>query len=162
MTYDLNKEEEKIEDKRFALIKDLTILSGSVFGLSIALASGNPVNLRFIFGEFFLFLAMLSGIILLYSALHGEEFMYFLMTSSHLKSTLPKKTGGPEDFLVEEQQKLARQYEKLLEKNKKNFLSILFKIIKVDYFYPFFYITFVSGVFLIFLSLINFQNFFLN
>lgn len=155
MTYNTSSEWEKIENKRFGLVKDLTILAGSIFGLSIAIATRDSVNSRFIFGEFFLFLAVSSGIILLYSSLSGEDFFHFMMSSSDLKLNLPKRTGGKEDFIVDAQEDLIKSYEKLTEKSKKGLFFMLLKVVKIDYFYPFFYLTFLLGVFLVFLSLIS-------
>lgn len=159
MTYNHDSEWEKIENKHFELVKDLTILAATVFGMSIALAVGKQGNFRFILGEFLLFISLCSGVIILYSTLKGKEFFHFLMTSSDLKFRLPKRVGGKEDFIVEAQEKLIEDYDKLTEKSKGGILSFIFRIIKIDYFYPTFLITFLLGTFFIFFSLIDLQNF---
>ncbi len=159
MAYTTNSDWEKIEDKHFELVKDLTILAGTVFGLSIALAVGKQGNMRFIVGEFLLFISLCCGVIILYSTLKGQEFFHFLTTSSDLKFKLPKRTGGKEDFIVDAQEELIKNYEKLTEKSKDGFLSVILRIIKIDYFYPTFLITFLLGIFFIFFSLIDLQIF---
>lgn len=159
MAYNHDSAQEKIENKQFELVKDLTVLAATVFGMSIALAVGKEGNLRFIFGEFLLFLSVCSGVIILYSSLRSMEFFHFLMTSWDLKSRLPKKTGGSEDFIVDEQEKLIKEYDKLTDKSKSGILSPLLSVIKIDYFYPIFLVTFLLGTFLILLSLIDFNSF---
>lgn len=145
----------KIEKKYFTLIKDLTILSGTVFGSSIALSVGRDINLRFLFGEILLFISLCAGIINLYASLRGEEFFHFLMTIGELKRTLPKRTGGKEDFIVDAQEDSIKSYERLLEKNKKDPLAFLLRLVKIDYFYPALLITFLLGIFFILFSLIQ-------
>ncbi len=144
-----SSEREKIETKRFGLIKDLTILAGSVFGLSIALATKDSVNIRFILGEFFLFLALFSGVVVLFGLLSRQEYLHFFLSSTHLESNLRK-----ENFLVEPTKILIKINDKQRDKVGK---SLFFRM-KIDYFYSFFFVTFLLGVFLIFFSLINFQN----
>jgi len=155
MAYDTNTEWEKIETKSFNLYKDLTILSGTIFGLSVALAVGRQGNIRFLTGELLLFISLLAGIIILRSHIMGKEWFHFMMTASELKFSLKKKNGGPEDFLVEAQEKIINDYDKLAEKSKGNFSSIIFKFIKIDYFDRVFLLAFVLGIFFIFFSLIN-------
>lgn len=159
MAYDHNSEWEKIENQNFELIKDLTILAATVFGMSIALAVGKQGNFRFILGEFLLFVALCCGVIILYSNLRGKEFFHFLMTSSDLKFNLPKRVGDEEDFIVKAQADLIKKYDELAEKSKGGFLSFIFKIIKIDYFYPTFLLTFLLGTFFIFFSLIDLEGF---
>lgn len=153
MKYDSSKEFQKIEEKRFNLVKDLTILAATVFGMSVALAIGKQGNAYFIIGELFLFLSLVSGIVFLYSVLRGEEFFHYMMTESELKFSLKKKTGGPEDFLIDAQEDLIRQYGRLKEKSSKGFVAVILRFIKIDYFYPMFFIFFLLGTFLVFLSL---------
>lgn len=154
MTYNTSEEAEKLENKRFNLVKDLTILAGTIFGLSVALAVGKQGNIRFIIGEFLLFLSLCSGIILLYAALKGKEFFHYMMTSSDLKLNLKKRTGGKEDFIVDAQEDLVKRYENLMDVNRKDFLFPVLKIIKINYFFPTFFITFVLGVLFILISLL--------
>ncbi len=156
MAYNISEEAEKLEGKRFNLVKDLTVLSGSIFGLSIALAAGRFVNIRFIVGEFLLFLSIIAGVVILYAALHGEEFFHYMMTSSELKSKLSYRIGLNDDVLIKSVGDSIKSYEKLMKNNQSGILFIVLKIIKIDYFYPSFYVTFLLGILFIFLSLIRF------
>lgn len=159
MSYDSSSEWEKIESKQFELVKDLTILAGSVFGFSIALAVGKQGNFRFILGEFLLFIALCAGVAILHSALKGKEFFHFLMASSELKFNAPKRTGGKEDFIVDAHEDLIKSYDKLTEQSKGGFLSRILRVIKIDYFYSIFLVAFLLGTFFIFFSLIDLQIF---
>lgn len=96
--------------------------------------------------------------IILYSSLKGKEFFHFLVVGWHLKSTLKKKTGAAEDFLIEAQEKSIKDYEKLTSNTQRGFIYLLLKIIKIDYFYPMFLTTFLTGIFFIFLSLVDLQS----
>lgn len=158
MAYDSQGENAKLEEKEFDFIKDLTILSGTIFGLSVAITSGKDPNIRFIIGEFLLFLSMILGLIILYSSFRGQQFFHFMMTKSDLEIKLPKRTGGVEDFIVDSMEDLIKSYDTLMKKSQKSPLNILLRLIKIDYFYNIFFIAFALGVFSIFLSIINFSH----
>lgn len=155
MSYDSDSEWEKIENKHFELTKSLMVLAATIFGASVALAVGKQGNVRFIMGEFLLFISLSSGMIIMYSMIKGKEFFHFLMVNWELKSNLKKRTGGNEDLLIDYQEKQIKDYELLIEKSKGGFLSPLLKIIKIDHFYPIFLSSFLLGTFLIFFSLLD-------
>lgn len=55
------------------LLKDMTILTGTMFTTSIALAAGRSVNSYFVFGELFLFISLISAFMLLWHELIREK-----------------------------------------------------------------------------------------
>lgn len=142
------EEGKRIETKQFNLIKDLTIAAGSIFGASIALATGSDVSDLFILGEAFLLIVIVIGIVLLYSAIHAEEFSHFILSAFKLKNTLSTEK---EEFMKQATKELIDSYENLSK--RKNLLSPFFRVIKIDYLYPVFLTSFLIGVFLLFLSL---------
>lgn len=158
MIYDSSSEWEKIEDAYFNLVKDFTILVGTVFGSSIALAAGRNVNASFILGEFFLFIALVAGIINLYATLKGKEFFHFLMVISELEQNKHRKVDEKEDFLLKANEDLIEDYERLKEKNQKGPLTFVLRIIKIDYFYPLLLFSSLLGIFFIFISLFTFPS----
>src|SRR5579872_2862186 len=118
MSYDIYQEGKENEKINFELFKDLTILVGTIFGLSIAFAADKHTNIRFDVGEFFLFTSLITGILILYAALKGREFSHFVIANFTLKTTLPKKVENSEDFIRDAQENIIKDFEKLIEKNK--------------------------------------------
>ena len=55
------------------LLKDMTILTGTMFTTSIALAAGRDTNTYFVFGELFLFISLVSGLGMLWHELMRQK-----------------------------------------------------------------------------------------
>ena len=64
---------EQITEDYSTLLKDMTILTGTMFTTSIALAAGRDVNSFFVFGELFLFLSLISGSLMLWHELMRQR-----------------------------------------------------------------------------------------
>ncbi len=126
-----SKEFDEIEGDFFDLLKNLTILSGTVFASSIALASGKVVNTLFIIGEFFLLISTLSGVAYLWSSLQGKQHFHWLMSKWHLESDLSQYKDVIEPFERQHIEDQVKEYKRLMD--KKGLLYSILKIIKIDW-----------------------------
>jgi hypothetical protein len=148
------KDHEDIEKQDFVLLKDITILAGTVFGSSIALSVGRDVEMVFVVGEFFLLLSVIFGFIFLWARNRGDEGMYFLDQIMKLKEDVRATKDKPEfEFINKTSSELLFDLERLY--NKKTFLSYFLKIIKIDSIPTLFYLTFLLGILFIWLSLFS-------
>jgi len=145
---------EKLNNDFFLLSKDLLILAGTIFGLSIALAAGREVNNLFIFGEFFLFLSIVSGLIILLTHLKAKEWDYAFSSKNSLESYLLLNRKKIEKFELEAIENLIEDYKKLLKSNQGGFLYWLLKLISIEKWPVIFNITFLVGILLILTSII--------
>lgn len=143
---------ERVEDKYFDLLKNLTILSGTVFASSIALSTGRNVNMIFIFGEFFLLLSTTAGAIYLWAQLRSREWSYFMDVKGHLELDMIANKEIMEDFEKKFTEESIREYNRLM--NKKEFLYHILKIIKIDWVPNITFTTLFIGLVLIWLSLV--------
>lgn len=152
------KENRKILDQlnkdSFALSKDLLILVGTIFGSSIALATGKIVSSLFIFGEFFLFLSIISGLIILLTHIKAKEWDYAFSSKNSLESFLLLNKKRIEKFELETTEDLVERYKKIMKSNQSGFLYSLLKYIPVEKWPMVFSITFLLGILLILTSLI--------
>lgn len=161
----LSKESEENEDilnslndDAFELRKNLLILVGTIFGSSIALATGRNVNNFFIAGEFFLFLSIASGIAILMVHLKAKEWDYAFSSKNSLESYLILNKNKIEDFELKSTEDLIVRYKDIIKKNQSGFLYKILKLIKLEKWADIFTVTFLIGLFLIFLSLITKLN----
>jgi hypothetical protein len=145
------KEFEKIQNGYYDLLKNCTILAGTIFASSIALATGNKVNCFFIVGELFLLLSTLVGVFYLWKVLRGRETMYFIMNSTRLKWNLTADKGMSE-FLREEIQSNIKDFERLAD--KRSIFDQVFKVIKIDWIPTIFFVFLSTGLIFIWMSLI--------
>jgi len=157
-----SKENSKIlelyNNDSFILNKDLLILTGTIFGSSIALATGRIVNNFFIFGELFLFLSIVSGLIILLTHLKAKEWDYAFSSKNSLESYLLLNKKRIEKFELEATENLMEDYKKIMKSNQKGLLYFLLKHVSVEKWPTLFSTTFLLGVFLILLSLIPSQS----
>lgn len=152
---------QKIEDRYFNLLKDFTILTGTVFASSIALSIGKIPNYYFILGEFFLLIAVVVGVIILWSQLKSAEWSHFMDVKTKLEGDLIVNKDIMEDFEKKTTEDLVKSYTNLMKKNQKSILTFVLRIIKIDYFPSIFFIFLIGGVLLVFLSILNPQLSFL-
>jgi len=153
-----NKENEKIlksvNKGYFDLRKDLLILSGTIFGSSIALSAGRPVNNVFILGEFSLFISIVAGLIMLLTYLEGEEWYYSFSSKNSLESYLILNKERIEKFELDSTENLIKDYKKLIESNQKGFMWFLLKKISIEKWPLIFNLSFLTGILLILISII--------
>lgn len=157
---DSSKILEQLNNDSFALSKDILILSGTIFGSSIALATGRIVNDFFITGEFFLFLSIVAGLIILLTHLKVKEWDYAFFSKSSLDSFLLLNRKRIEKFELDSIENLIEGYNKILKSNQKGLLYSILKIISAEKWPTIFNITFLLGVFFILISLISLQPLF--
>lgn len=142
---------EQIEKDSFDVFKNVTILAGTVFATSIALASGKSVNTIFVVGEFFLLLATICGGILTWNQIESKQWLHFLNVSGRLKMDLIQYKEVMEGFIEKTTREMVESYEKMMK--RKTLLNYLFKIIKVDWFPTITFIFFFLGLILVWTSL---------
>lgn len=150
------EEFKQIQDRYFDTIKNLTILSGTVFASSIALATGKPVNDHFLIGELFLLIATLIGAMYVWSAVRSREMSYFFDIKWRMETDLIVNKDIVDDFEKEPTQKLIDDYDRLA--NKKSLLYYILKIVKVDWLPTLFFTSLAIGLFFIWFSLTKQTN----
>lgn len=128
-----DEESISIEDKYFNLLKDFTILSGTVLASSIALSTGRPTNLVFKLGEVSLFISTIVGVSFLWNQLRGREWIYFFKVKGELQSDILINKDLMEEFEIKATNDLIKDYDKLMENNQKSIFRYIFKIVKVDF-----------------------------
>jgi hypothetical protein len=152
-----NEESNRVDDTYFDLLKNSTILTGTIFASSIALATGNKVNNLFIMGEFFVLVATVTGILFLWTQLKSREWTHFLNVKMQLEGDLIINKDIMEDVERQAAENLIKDYDRLMD-NKSNVLNFLLRIITVDRLPSIFYSALLIGLILIWLSLfIDFQ-----
>lgn len=153
-----SKEDSKILEKynkdAFLLRKDLLILAGTIFGSSIALAAGRAVNNLFILGEFFLFLSITAGLVILLVSLRSKEWNYSFSSKNTLESFLIINKKRIEKFERETIENLISDYKKIIKSNQSGILYSLLKTVSVEKWPAIFDTTFLIGVILILASII--------
>lgn len=147
---------QKIQDRYFDTIKNLTILSGTVFASSIALATGKAVNNYFLSGELLLLIATLFGAMFIWSAVRSREVSYFWNVKWRMESDLLLNKDLVEDFEKEQTEKLIAEYDRLA--NKKSALYFILRCVKVDWLPTLFFVSFTIGLLLIWFSLTSQTN----
>jgi len=144
-------EHKDIDNKYFSLLKDFTILTGTVFASSIALSVGKPTNNYFKFGELFLFISVVIGIFILWNQLKNAEWSYFFKVKGQLEGDIIVNKDIMENFEKKAVEDLIKNYNNLL--NRKLWINYIFKFIKVDYLPSLFFINLLIGIFLILISI---------
>jgi len=152
-----DKKLEELEKDYFSLNKDLLILSGTIFGSSIALAAGRNVNCSFILGEFFLFLSIIAGLIKQSVRLKGKEWEHAFFAKMSLESFLLLNKNRVEKFELETTNSLIEGYKKIIDSNQKGFLYFLLKKISIEKWQPIFVFTLIFGILFIWFSIIPFN-----
>lgn len=147
------QESDRIENNYFDLLKNLTVLSGSVFASSIALASGKSVSLIFFIGELFLLLSTITGIGFLWSQLQGEQTFHWLFNKFDLEGELISYEDLMEPWEKDAIKKQIAEYQRLGE--KKGVFYHFLKVVKIDWFPAIFFFSFIIGLVLILLSLLH-------
>ena len=145
---------ERLNNDTFNLSKDLLIVAGTIFGSSIALAAGRTVNNRFIFGEFFLFLSLISGLIILLTHLKGKEWDYSFSSKNSIEAYLLLNKKRIDKFELDNLEDLVKSHNRLLASNQRGILYLCLKIIRLERLHTIFYVTFLIGVLLILISII--------
>ena len=142
----------------FQLRKDLLILSGTIFGSSIALSAGRDVNIYFIIGEFLLFISIVSGLIMLLSYLEGKEWLYSFSSKNSLESYLLLNRDKIEKFELDSTDNLIKDYKNLMKSNQNGFLYFLLKKISLEKWPLIFNLSFLMGILLILFSIIPLKS----
>lgn len=142
----------------FILNKDLLILAGTIFGSSIALAAGREVNNFFIWGEIFLFLSIVSGLIILLTHLKAKEWDYAFSSKNSLESYLILNKKRIDKFELENTERLVEDYKKIIKTNQSGLLYLLLKSVSIEKWPTIFSTTFLLGIFLILASLLPSQS----
>lgn len=153
-----NKKLALANKESFDLYKNLVILTGTIFGSSIALAAGRPVNIYFIIGEAFLLFAIIAGIIILNTSIGAKYWDFSFSSKMSFSSYLLLCKGKIDKFIEKATEDLVRDHEKILESDKKSFLNFLLKIISVDRWPLIFNLSFLIGILLILISIIPFNT----
>lgn len=138
----------------FELRKDLLILAGTIFGSSIALAAGRSVNIYFIIGELFLFISIMSGLVLLLADLKSEEWDYAFSSKNSLELYLSLNRDKIEKFELDSTENLINSYKKIINTNQQGFLYFLLKKISLDKWSLFYILSFLISILLILVSII--------
>lgn len=154
---------EKILDSlnrdHFELRKDFLVLSGTIFGSSIALATGKPVNSLFIFGEFSLFVSIVAGLILLLSHLKEKEWDYSFFSKSSLESFLLLNKKRIDDFELKMITELIASHQRIIDSNQRGTLHFILKKISIENWRSILNISFLVGIFFILISILpTFSN----
>lgn len=144
-------EEKRIQNRYFDLLKNLTILSTTLFGSSIALVTGKSPGQTFIVGEFFLLLSTLTGILFLWSQLKSLEWSHFFDVTNRLKQDAVNDPVFIKEIVGDTRTDLINTYEKLME--RKDLAYYILMIIKVDWLPGLFYLFLCLGLLLIWISL---------
>lgn len=145
---------DKLNNDTFTLNKDLLILAGTIFGSSIALATGKTVNLAFWFGELFLFFSIVFGIIILSTNIRAKEWDFSFSSKMSLESYLLLNKKRIDEFESKSIEDLIKDHKRILEKNQSGIMYELLKLISVEKWPLIFRTTFVMGILLILCSLI--------
>lgn len=146
-----DKESDRIQDRYFDLLKNSTILTATVFGSSVALASGKSPNLLFITGELFLLISTMSGILFLWSQLRGLEWSHSFDIKNRLQTDMIVNKDLMSEFEKETTEQLIKDYEGLI--NNKGVSYHILKVIRIDWVPGLFYATLIIGLVFIWLSL---------
>lgn len=149
-----DKKLERLENDYFSLNKELLILSGTIFGSSIALATGKDVNFRFVLGELFLFLSIISGLIKQLVYLKGREWDHAFFSKMSLESFLLLNKNKIEKWELDATNDLIESYKKIMESNQKGFLFFLLKKISIEKWQSIFIVNLMSGILFILFSII--------
>ncbi len=149
---------EDLNNKSFTLRKDLLTVVGTIFGSSIALATGRSPNLIFIVGEFFLLLSICSGLGILTAHLKDKEWEYAFFSKMSIESFLLLNKNSVEKFEKDNLNSIVEDYQHILDKNQSGKLYKLFKIVPLEKWTIVFDLSFITGITLILLSLLSNQN----
>lgn len=146
------KEEQRVESRYFDLLKNLTILSATVFSSSIALSSNKSLNYLYILGELFLLMSTIFGILFLLSQLKSLEWSHFFNVVNRLKREKEFESELIKQYIGNGRDELIQSYEKLM--NKKGISYYILNIISVDWLPSLFYSFLSIGLLLIWVSLL--------
>ena len=149
-----DKKLEILEKNYFSLNKDLLILSGTIFGSSIALATGKNVNCFFILGELFLFISIISGLIKQSVYLKGKEWDHAFFSKMNLDSFLLLNKDKIEKWELESTESSIKIYKKIIESNQKGFLYFILKKISIEKWQPIFIFNLILGILFILISIV--------
>lgn len=147
---------EFIDKKYFELRKELLILSGTIFGSSIALSTGKQIGPFFTIGELFLLISIVSGMILLLTQLKAKEWTYSFNSKNSINFFLILHKNNISDFELKNLQKISSDYEKLMNSNQNGLIYKLLKLVPLEKWQNILNSSFFTGIFLIFLSIIQF------
>ncbi len=145
-------ESKTVEDRYFDLLKNATILSGTIFASTIALSTGKSVNCFFILGEFLLLFATSIGVLFLWSQLKSAEWTHFFNIKGQLQGDMIVNKDIMYDFEKETIEGLIKSYDQLL--NKKGMSYHILKIVKVDWLPSIFFSALFFGLLFIWASLL--------
>lgn len=143
---------DRLEDRYFDLLKNCTILSGTIFASAAVLSTGKDVTCSFIIGEFFMLGATLVGILYLWSQLKSLEWSYFFERKSDLEGDLIVYKDVISQFEREGMEMRIKDYNKLI--TQKGFSYYILKVIKVDWLPTFFFTMLTVGLLLVWFSLL--------
>lgn len=148
-----SKQFETIQSREFSFYKDLTILSGSIFGSSIALSTGKLQNSFFYWGEIFLFLSVVCSLVSLWIKIKGDYWLHFFLVKSRTQSDLTINTDIMEEFERKAIEDQLKSYDNLLKPNR--LLNTVFRFIKVNWISSGGILFAIIGSLLLLLSLFN-------
>ncbi len=151
-----NKNLEKLETDYFSLNKELLALSGMIFGSSIALATGKNVNYFFVFGELFLFVSIVSGLIKLMNHLKSKEWQHAFSAKMSLDSYLLLNKEKIDKFELEIMEDLVKSYERIINSNQKGLIYGFLKKISIEKWQSIFNTSLIIGILLILISILPF------
>ncbi|MBP9670607.1 hypothetical protein KBD75_04370 [Candidatus Woesebacteria bacterium] len=149
---------EDLNNKSFTLRKDLLTVVGTIFGSSIALATGRNPDAIFIAGEFFLLCSICSGLGILTAHLKDKEWEYAFFSKMSVESFLILNKNAVEKFEKDNLSNIIKDYQRILDKNQSGILYKLFKIVPLEKWTIVFDLSFISGITLILLSLLSNQD----
>lgn len=138
----------------FTLRKDILLLTGTIFGSSIALASGRMVNHYFIIGESFLFITIVAGLIILTSHLKSKEWNYAFSSKNSIETYLIMTTNKISNFERTNLESLRDSYKHIMETNQKGLSYRILRLIPIEFFPRIFNYTFVLGIFFTLISIV--------
>lgn len=149
-----SKDFDELNRENFNLRIQLMILIGTLFGSSIALSTGKDKNPLFILGEIYLFVAIVSGLLLLLSYIEGREWWQALKSKSRVDFFLimHKKTMDEQEIRIMEE--TSKSFQNIMDSNQTGLSYLIFKIIPIEMMTSIFNYMFVFGGLFILASLI--------
>lgn len=149
--YKDNQGEKFYQARYFSVLKDLTILAGTVLASIIALSGGSPQNSYFLAGAYLLFLATLVGILNLWSEVRSAEWTYFFNQRNELQGDLILYKQIMDELEVNIINDTIESFNKII--NRKGVSYSILKIIRIDWLPTIFFSFLILGLYLILFSL---------
>lgn len=145
---------EAANEKSFELKKETLLLTGTIFGSSIALSAGRTVNSVFFLGEFYLLTTLLTCMLLLHSHIRQKVWDYAFYSKMAIDSFLLTTTSKLEDFEETNLKSMSSRYDVLMKNTQKGFTYLFFRIATTEQWNDFVYMFFTIGISLILASLL--------